>query len=351
MTQTQKIVFELVHKAIDPEYELNSVVFVGADWNKVYRFAMAHSLSHIAFEALGQLPRECRPDKRLLMNWYGQVSMQEGQYEQKWQVACELADLWAKEGVSALVLKGRSIAQYYPVPSHRCSCDLDLFIEEGWDRACTTLEAKGIKLVYEVYKEAEFSWKGVYVECHRYITPVRGNQNLSNFELYLRSMLQAEPTNFFKDSLLIQPPLMFTVFLCLEHALWDFLHGVLTLKHLVDWMVLRRQNVDWKLLDEKCGELKFDRFLRLINTLVDVIEGKQEYEELPPSYQRAFDEIMHIQSAPKKKVKRSWFKRRVLTAVEIIESRRRYAEFGYCSMLSFLINSTWTHFFEKEVKL
>ncbi len=49
-----------------------------------------------------------------------------------------------------------------------------------------------MEVVYEVYKEAKFTYDGVYVECHRYITPVKGNKNLLNFERYLRSLLAAE---------------------------------------------------------------------------------------------------------------------------------------------------------------
>lgn len=98
---------------------------------------------------------------------------QRQQYEQTWRVACKLDKLWAAEGIQATVLKGRSIAKYYPVPSHRYSCDLDVFIGGEWGRACELLEGQGIRLEHEVYKEVEFTLDNVYVECHRYITPVR----------------------------------------------------------------------------------------------------------------------------------------------------------------------------------
>ena len=78
--------------------------------------------------------------KVLLLQWIGLSEMQRQQFEQTWRVACKLDKLWAAEGIQATVLKGRSIAKFYPVPSHRYSCDLDVFIGGEWDRACNLLE-------------------------------------------------------------------------------------------------------------------------------------------------------------------------------------------------------------------
>ena len=64
------------------------------------------------------------------------------------------------------------------MPHHRYSCDLDVFIGKGWERACKLLEGRGVEPGREVYKEVEFTMDDVYVECHRYITPLRGNRQL-----------------------------------------------------------------------------------------------------------------------------------------------------------------------------
>ena len=274
--------------------------------------------------------------------------MHRQQFEQTWSVACKLDKLWAAEGIQATVLKGRSIAKYYPVPSHRYSCDLDVFIGCEWGRACELLEGQGIRLEHEVYKEVEFTLDNVYVECHRYITPVRGNKHLKEFERYLRSLLDSEPKECFDGTALVCPPLMFTVMLYIEHALGDLLHGHLTLKHIVDWVVLRRQSVDWDAFHAKCKEFKFDKFLPLIDALADVVEGKMDYHELQPSYQEVFDEIF---KTPVAKSPRSWFGRRVELFFSILHNGKKYQQFGYTSMPSFLFHGVWAHFFDKEVDL
>ena len=234
------------------------------------------------------------------------------------------------------------------MPHHRYSCDLDVFIGQGWERACELLEDRGVELGREVYKEVEFTIDDVYVECHRYITPLRGNRQLQAFERYLRSLLESgEPTSF-EGTTLVSPPLMFSVMLYVEHALGDFLHGKLLLKHVVDWVVLRRQAMDWEAFVAKCKEFRFDRFVALIEALADVVEGKREYEALPDAYKEAFDEMLREQEP--QSGQRSWFQRRVSLFFDIIRNGKKFRNYGYTSMPSFLFHSVWTHFFEREVR-
>lgn len=335
----------LLRKALVNSYQME--LPKGADWTSVLGLASEQGVQGICLEAIEQLPAGTIPQQTLLQ-WIGLSELQRQQFEQTWRVACKLDKLWAAEGIQAIVLKGRAIAKYYPVPSHRYSCDLDVFIGGEWGRACNLLEGQGIRLEHEVYKEVEFTLDNVYVECHRYITPIRGNKHLKEFERYLRSLLDGEPKECFEGATLVCPPLMFTVMLYKEHALGDLLHGHLTLKKIVDWVVLRRQSVDWDAFHAKCKEFKFDKFLPLIDALADVVEGKMEYKNLQPSYQEVFDEIF---KTPVAKSPRSWFGKRVELFFSILRNGKKYQQFGYTSMPSFLFNSVWAHFFDKEVRL
>ena len=141
---------------------------------------------------------------------------------------------------------------------------------------------------------------------------------------------------------------MFSVMLYVEHALGDFLHGKLLLKHVVDWVALRRQEVDWETFWTKCKEFRFDRFVALIEALADVVEGKREHEALPAAYKEAFDEMLREQEP--QSGQRSWFQRRVSLFFHIIRSGKKFRRYGYTSMPSYLFHSVWTHFFEREVR-
>ena len=344
-TNIHQTLLLLLRKVLDNSYQME--LSGSVDWTSVLDVAIEQCVQGICLEAIEKLPAGTIPQP-ILLQWIGLSEMQRQQFEQTWRVACKLDKLWAAEGIQATVLKGRSIAKFYPVQSHRYSCDLDVFIGGEWGRACELLEGQGIRLEHEVYKEVEFTLDNVYVECHRYITPVRGNKHLKELERYLRLLLDGEPKECFEGTTLVCPPLMFTVMLYIEHALGDLLHGHLTLKHIVDWVVLRRQSVDWDAFHTRCKAFKFDKFLPLIDALADVVEGKTEYNKLQPSYQEVFDEIF---KTPVAKSPRSWFGRRVELFFIILRNGKKYQQFGYTSMPSFLFNSVWAHFFDKEVKL
>lgn len=318
----------------------------GIDWELVFKLSIEQGVCGICSEGIEKLPAGVIP-KGLLLQWIGQAEIQRQQYQLAWDVACQLDKLWAVDGIHATVLKGRSVAQYYPVPHHRYSCNLDVFIERDWEKACKILEDKGIALEHEVYKEVEFTLDHVYVECHRYITPIRGNKILQNLERFLRSLLRSEQQTYFEGTTLICPPLMFTVMLYVEHALGDFLHGHLTLKEIVDWVVLRKRGYNREAFESRCKEFKFDRFLKLIDAFADVVEGKIEYHALSPAYKDAFDDVFLIPATKP----RSWFRRRVDLFFNIVKNGKKFKDFGFMSMPAFLFNSVWAHFFAKEVKV
>lgn len=345
ISSATETVLQLLRKALDNSYRVE--LSVAPDWAGVMGIASEQGVSSICLEAVELLPPKTIPQP-ILLQWIGLSELHRSQYEQAWRVACKLDKLWEAEGILATVLKGRSIAQYYAVPHHRYSCDLDVFIENGWERACELLEEQGVRLEHEVYKEVEFTLDNVYVECHRYITPVRGNKHLKAFERYLRTLLDCEPPKYFEGTTLVCPPLMFTVMLYIEHALGDLLHGHLTLKHIVDWVVLRRQNFNRDVFISRCKEFRFDKFLPLIDALADVVEGKKEYSALPAAYRDEFDDIFNakVVSGP-----RSWFQRRVDLFFDILRNGKKYRLYGYTSMPAFLFNSVWTHFFDREVRM
>ena len=352
---TEDIVFKLIRTSLNKDNPIDPEILKNADWGEVMTIVSVHGLSAIVFDGL-ERAMACKKEQRaevpksLLLKWFGRSVQYTSLFKKNWNVACSLSSLLGGNGIEAVVLKGFSIAKHYPKPEYRYSCDLDLFIAgDDWVRACEMLEAKGFRLGREVYKEVEFTYEGVNVELHRYITPVRGNETLLRFERYLRKILQESPNTYFEGTNLLCPPLMFTVMLYIEHALGDLLHGKLTLKHVVDWVVLRKQNIDSEKIVVRCKEFGFDRFLMLIDALADVVEGKVELESLAPDHREVMGSFFVMPVAVKGKD--SWFARRVSLLLDIIKNRRYYKRFGYCSMERFLLGAVWTHFFDKEVRI
>ena len=110
----------------------DNVISNNADWVAIKTLAEKQGLSAIILDGLSEVLKVNSTlstlNPQLKLQWIGASELQRQQYDQSWKVACKLDKLWATEGIHATVLKGRSIAKYYPEPSHRYSCDLDVFI-------------------------------------------------------------------------------------------------------------------------------------------------------------------------------------------------------------------------------
>lgn len=299
------------------------------------------------YEGLVLLESEELEDLRYEL--FGETLTCEEDYKKRSDATKRLARLWAAEGISTVVLKGESFAQYYPEPHHRYSCDLDLFIGEDWKKGCSILEREGLDICYEVYKDAQFRIDNVFVECHRYLMPIRGNKMLRKFEGYLRSLLK-DKAQIGDDSLFV-PPLMFNALFCIEHARGHLLHERLTLRQVCDWMMIRRQPVDWDEFWKRCDEFGLTRFAKTFDSLADLVEGKVRYEELSSVDRRVVDEMVAVNSSGTVSVASSFFKRRVRQFRNTLSYGWKYREFNDISMPVALWRQVWTHFFDKEVEM
>lgn len=358
MDQSVEILFKLLRVAL--EREAAEGLSSDVDWRSVIDLSFTQGVAALAVDGL-QKVCEAQPEMELALDleeledakyeWFGDVFSCEEDAAKRADAAGKLARLWAAEGIPTMVLKGAAFAQYYPNPNHRYSCDLDLFIGEKWEAGCRVLERQGVDICYEVYKDAEFHIDGVYVECHRYLMPIRGNETLRRMEMYLRGLLA--------DGLasgaggLLMPPLMFNALFCIEHARGHLLQGPLTLRQVCDWMLIRRQPLDWDEFRLRCSEFGLMRFARLMDELADLIEGKLRYEELSSVDRRVVDEMLGAGLASKGKSRKaaSFFQRRVHLLFTLIGNGWKYREFNDVSMPVALFRQVWTHFFDKEVRL
>lgn len=283
------------------------------------------------------------------LQWYTEPFKYDSKYEKRKAALRKLTGIWAPMGIKTLVLKGASIAQYYPNPGHRYSCDLDVFIGEDWEKGCKALERNGIKVDYNIYVHSKFHIGEIDVECHRFMRPIRGKGSLmKNFELYLRELLKES----FKDdsSPIVNPPLMFNALFCVEHARDHFLHERLTLRRICDWVIIRKQPLDWNEFNMVCNRSGLTNFYKFFDRLADWVEGLIDYQDLPDFEKKALDE-MFCEEYDDSHNHESLFKRRVRTFVAMFRSGWKYRAINDASMPVTLTKLVWTHFFAKEVKL
>lgn len=355
MDSSAEVLIKLLRIALGNEtsFSLPNVV----DWQKIIDMSFQQGVGSIAIDGLQKIydSNQClvmdldKPElENLKYDWFGQAVNDEVEFSKREAATKQLVNLWASDGISTTILKGASFARYYPIPEHRYSCDLDLFVGDDWQKGCKILEKQGIDICYEVYKDAQFHIGGIYVECHRYLMSIRGNKTLQNMEKYLRSLLIEcrEQTDVVA---LYYPPVLFNALFCIEHARAHILHERMTLHQVCDWMLLRKQPVDWSEFWKRCDEFGLTRFAKVFDHMADWIEGKLCLEDMSDIEKRVVKDMFEVDQTAVKPA--SFFNRRLLIVRDTIKNGWKYKEFNDVSMPVSLVRQIWTHFFAKEVHL
>jgi len=256
---SQQLLFALLKLALWNKAP-DKALFEKADetiWGEVYRLSADQGIKAVIFDGIMLLNRELQPPRSLKLKWAINVEAIERRYEQSLMAINGMADIFTKNGISMLVLKGVSLAQYYPVPSHREFADIDIYLfgkqEEG-DRLL--LQSGAAKKIYQSGKHSGLQFNGIIVENHNYFLTEKKFHNAAALEKHLAQTLSDNP--LLSNPLIcnaVLPPPDFNVLFIACHALGDFITKRLILRFLCDWALFLKANKD---------VIDFDSYRRLI---------------------------------------------------------------------------------------
>ena len=179
----ERFFFELLQVAIGNKPCLSAVP-TNEEWMLLFQMCQKQALVGIAFHGVQLLPKEQRPERSLIIQWYA-VAMQ---IEQRNALTTEVCHLLVKDldadGLGTCILKGQANHQYYDgelAPLRTCG-DVDVWVAPK-DKG----EKQPVRKVIEY-----FSAKGVMESLcylHIEITPVKDVP----VEVHLRPSFMNEP--------------------------------------------------------------------------------------------------------------------------------------------------------------
>lgn len=286
------------------------VVPENIDWELLISEADRQGVSVLASDGLQRLydmglysVEDNKESRRIKARWFGKTIEHERRYLGQCNAAKRVGEWFSEEGIRMIVLKGLTVSECYPIPSHRFSADLDCFLIcdgehfDAYEKGNIIIENHGIKVNRSYYKNSSFDLPGLHVENHRFCTPFRGNPTLHSFEQILqRLLLMEDSTSRISNLDLYRPSPLFSALFLTEHAYSHFLHEGLTLRHLIDWYLFRNKyalDVDWALFHFYCTEYGFDRFLSSMNHVSDFIMGEYLEADLEASDIRFLNSVWH----------------------------------------------------------
>ena len=106
--------FELLQIAIGNRSQLSHTP-TAEEWRELYTLAQKQAMVGIAFRGVEQLPKEQRPPKQLLMQWYMVTERIKAMNTDLDRKALAVANKFLEEGFPGVVLKGQGMAQLYKV--------------------------------------------------------------------------------------------------------------------------------------------------------------------------------------------------------------------------------------------
>ena len=265
MTSSEKTLLALVRIAVNGECEVAAEDFAGVDWIEVLSLSVRQSVVGLAFDALQRLPEDCRPKRETFLKLCGYVALIEGAYSRHKKIIFSLADFYAANGFRMMLLKGYGLSLDWPVPEHRPTGDIDVFlgscdsngvpsfgVRPVWQEADKVLEQKlGIRADNGHHHHSVFAYKGTTVENHYDFINRYARRSSRSFERLLKS-LASEGYRVHPSCLnLYLPSDDFNALFLLKHCASHFEATQMTLRQTLDWLLFvkgHHGSIDWERL-------------------------------------------------------------------------------------------------------
>lgn len=254
-----------------------SAICSDEEWEGALAIAKDQTVAGYLFSAIEGLPREQYPTKYPTIHWWQTADAAERGYEKMDEAGKTAIRYFRDKGFPCWILKGTSVARYYPNPSRRTCGDVDIWLDGGRARIydlARSFDKEG-KLYGVNYHHIHYHLiDDVHLEVHIYpsylSSPLRNRRLHSFFRQYLPSMETEMPPLAFDR--------VFILLHCYRHICG---HGV-GFRQIMDYYyVLRQGFTEEERLEavEWIGQLGMTRFARGIMWLL------QEHMGLPFEYQ------------------------------------------------------------------
>lgn len=280
--------FKLIRIALGTEYDYslpNDVV-----WSVLIEVSFQHGVAPLCVDAYQKI-YDVFPDwvsdldsperESVKYDWFAESLNCELEYETKLMRISTLARLLDQHDLRFLLLKGLGLSQFYPIPSHRTSSDIDIFAF-GQGKAVDELvgEQFGIKVEQDGDRHSVLRFDDVTVENHSCFANCYVHPSTKPLNDYLVDKANSSDSDELEDTGALLPSPMFNALFIPYHCAGHFVHGECTLRQLCDWacFVMKcGKDIDWNQVKKIASASGFFCFFCCLNGIV------QDYLGVPRS--------------------------------------------------------------------
>ncbi len=326
-------------------------------WDFVVNLANKQGVGSICLDGLQKLNWDIVVPRPIKIQWIGTALKQEQRYDTQWQAAISLAKIWYNQGLQTYVMKGFALAEIYPHPASRNSCDMDCFLvkqhECCGEKGDEVVGGNGIEVDRSYYKNSKFCFKGLTVENHRYLLPVKGSTKAKRFEKWLRTQIETAEPIYIGSTFLQMPSAMFNTVYILAHAQEHFFEDGITLRHICDWGMLIKKyadKVDWDKWQRVCKAnelLSFGYAMSRLANKICRVKIPFECEWNDEVDRRLLDDILYRKTNDN--VQRSEWYARIDLVKKIFKNNWKFRIFSNTNSLAFCGKRIWGYLFDKDL--
>ena len=247
-----EILFSLLRTSIwgEEKYPLQ-IPQDSVDWPAIYKELRQQTVQYLTLEYL------CGLDPEHKVSYLKAISQSMSRFYTVMSEQKKLYQLFLKEKIPFVILKGSAAACYYPHPEYRCTGDIDILVKpEDYSSAYLLMKENGFLAQEEnteVIRHVHFTKNGVLYELHRYFSLFHEEEQAGILEEMLFAAIdQAKIVSLSEYEFPMLQELENGLVLLTHIA--QHLENGLGLRQMVDWMMY----VDHR-LDDSFWEKEFEK--------------------------------------------------------------------------------------------
>ncbi|MGN0282686.1 MAG: nucleotidyltransferase family protein [Prevotella sp.] len=233
---------------------------------EVMELANRQGVSGLCFEGMQKLPKNCLPEKEIILEWFGQTIQMMPVYERYTKTIESLGKDLNKEGLQPMVMKGFGCSMNYPKPYLRPCGDIDIWLFGKHGDADKYFESIGTVINYDNKHHSVFQYEGFTIENHQTILDAYSHKSNRYMNILLEELAMDAQQSPLENVLI--PSVKFNSIHLLRHMASDFVSDRAKLRHIIDWATFvssHEQEIDWNFVREVAHNANMHRFLDAIN--------------------------------------------------------------------------------------
>lgn len=254
------------------------------EWNILFDMSMKQCVPSLVLDGLNKslASEPCQGNKGIgkmdKLKWLSMVLNMERLYTKHESVIAELAAFYQSAGYQMMLLKGYGLSKYWPIPNHRPTGDIDIYLmhlnsdgkeksQPAWKCADKLMTEKlGIQVDNSHHHHSVFTYKGIMVENHYDFINVHSHRSNRWIENEFKTLALKGNEEFTFDNgakLLFPSPLLNCLFVA-RHNASHFAAEHLNLRQLLDWVLFveeRHKDIDWDYFWSMAKKMGMEKFV------------------------------------------------------------------------------------------